>query len=258
METMEDKIHRLVEYASQAKLHLYTDLLSQKLLEAGVDADLIDNMAQAATLELQVLDVDKSIIAQTLRSEENRGIDTVGRIVIEYCFVRSPLGKMVWPEYSDQDTLARWQFADEVLPRPLMRYFLVSVRGSIDEIDGFTKESMLFENTPDELEAMRETISDLIDNFKGPFGSGESSINWHEVYEDARFQKMALGLVTNLRSKIDKYDLEDYLMQLETYRQMDPNKTSNNIMQRPFTMDDARQIVSALEAAENTLREMTQ
>lgn len=256
MESMEDKIRRLVEFASQTKLQKYTDLLRKKLVEEGVEPALIDNAAQVTTLELQVQGVDQSILEQTLRYEENRGIDTVGRILVEYCFIKPPTGRMIWPEYSDQDTLARWEFSEEVLPRPLMRYFLVSVRGTIEAIDGYSSESMLFEDTPNRLESIHQTIGELIEDFKGPFGSGDSAIDWQEVYEDAHFQKLALDLITNLRTMLSERGKEAYLSRLESYRQQDPNNTGSNLMQRPFSTEDVQQIAVALEKAETTLKGM--
>ncbi|MDC0336313.1 hypothetical protein OAN24_05425 [Pseudodesulfovibrio sp.] len=257
MDTLDDKIHRLVEYASQSKMQLYTDLLRHKLVASGVDAAQVDDAAQAATLELQVLDMDQSIIEQAMRSEEHRGIDSVGRIIVEYCFVRTLSGKMIWPEYSDNDTMARWQFTEEVLPRPLMRYFLVSVRGSIEDLDGFSAESMLFKDTPEELETLRQTMGDMLDDYRGPFGTGESAINWQDVYEDERFQKMALDIVSRLRTMLDACGLDEYLAQLEAYSQMDTMSSGTNIMQRAFTIEDARQIAQALTSAEGVLTETT-
>lgn len=256
METTENKIERIAEYVSQVKLQEFTRLLRKNLIESGVDEALFDNAADATTLELQIQESQSSIIDRTLRSYENRGIDTVGRIVVEYCFIRSAQGKMIWPEYSDEDTMARWQFSETVLPRPLMRYFLVSVRGTVDDIDDFTSDSFLFADNPDGIDDIRKTFGDLIESFKGPFGSGESSVDWQAVYEDKRFKKLAHDLVKNMRERMNQNGLEEYLHCLEEYRKQDPKKEEINLMQRPFTLEDAHQIDEALQSAEKTLKKI--
>ncbi len=250
METVESRMERFADRVSQQKLREFTRLLRKNLKEVGVDGDIFDNAAQATSLELQIEEAQQSITQSALQSYENRGMDTVGRIVVEFCFVRSAQGKMIWPEYSDEDTMARWQFSDAVVPRPLMRYFLVSVRGSIDEIDGFTSDSFLFEDNPDKIASIRQQIGDLIEDFKGPFGSGESSVDWQAVYEDQRFQELALSLVTQMRERVNEQGLETYLNRLEEYRQIDPQNEETNLMQRPLTIEDASQIDRALEAAQ--------
>lgn len=257
MESTENKIQRIADQVSQKKLQEFTRLLRNHLVESGVSGEIFDNAAQATTLELEVQESNTSIIDQALRSYENRGMDTVGRIVVEYCFIRSTQGKMVWPEYSDEDTMARWQFSASVLPRPLMRYFLVSVRGTVEDIDGFTSDSFLFADNPDEIATIRQTIGDLIESFKGPFGSGESSVDWQAVYEDERFQKLAHDLVKGMRERMNENGLEEYLKCLEDYRKRDPKNEEINLMQRPFTLEDAQQIDEALQNAETTLKKTT-
>lgn len=254
METTESKIGRIADRISQTKLAEFTRLLRKNLVEAGVDGDLFDNAAQATSLEFQIEDSRHSIIDNALRNYENRGMDTVGRIIVEFCFVRSAQGKMIWPEYSDEDTMARWQFSESVLPRPLMRYFLVSIRGTINEIDGFSSNSFLFEDNPEEITAIRQTITDLIEEFKGPFGTGESSVDWQAVYEDDRFQELALALLTSMRERLNNGGLENYLERLEKYRDLDPKNEEDNLMQRPFTIEDANQINLAISSAEAALK----
>lgn len=253
METTESKIGRIADRVSQHKLQEFTRLLRKNLVQQGIDESIFDNAAQATTLELEIEESHISILDQIMRSYENRGMDTVGRIIVEFCFVRSPLGRMIWPEYSDEDTMARWQFSESVIPRPLMRYFLISIRGTIESIDGFESNSFLFENNPEEINTIRQTIANYIEDFKGPFGSGESAVDWQEVYDDQRFQKLALGIIQNMRSLIEENGLECYLRKLEEYRNLDPLNEESNLMQRSFTMEDASQISLALSSAESSL-----
>lgn len=255
--SFDDNMQHFAERVSREKLQTYTQILRENLIKAGVDPQLFDEQAQTANLELQLRESEESIASKVLRSEENRGIDSVGRLVVEYCFVRSTNGQMIWPEYSDEDTMARWQFSDNVLPRPLMRYFLISMRGTINEIDGFKTSPFLYEETPEQVTNIQQTLGEFIEEFKGPFGTGESAIDWADLYNDPRSQQIALNLVQNMLSQIKTIGLEAYLNRLVEYREQDPRKTEHNLMQRPFTLEDAQQITHALEAAEKQLSSMT-
>jgi len=253
MESTDNRLERFAERVSREKLHIYTQILRDSFTKEGIDPSLFDNLAQTANLELQIRESENSIASRALRSEENRGIDTVGRIMIEYCFIRTTNGKMIWPEYSDEDTMARWQFSENVLPRPLMRYFLISLRGTIEEIDGFSTPPFLYEESPEQMDLIRQTLSEFIDEYKGPFGSGESSVDWKELYEDTRSQQMGLNLIRSMRVRIKTTGLEDFLRRLNDYRTQDPHKEEANLMQRSFNMEDIAQIEQALESAEARL-----
>jgi len=184
-------------------------------------------------------------------------MDSIGRILVEFCFFRTAAVKMIWPDHSDQDITARRVFNDRIMPRPLMRYFLVSVRGSIDDLDGFRSPSMLFCDRPEEYAVLKHSVHELLDEFKGPFGSGESAVDWNGVYDDRRLQGMTLELIESLRRKVEEFGLEQYVAQLERYRDLDPEKSGLNAMHRSFGIDDGRQIADALEVAEAALWQMT-
>lgn len=138
-----------------------------------------------------------------------------------------------------------------------MRYFLVSVRGTIDRLDEFQSPSMLFSDTPDEYDELQRTVSVLLEQFKGPFGTGESAIDWDGVYGDRRFQSMALSLIEALRRKVEAFGLEQYVGYLESYRKLDPQNSGLNAMYRPFGLEDAQQLDEALGVAESALWQMT-
>lgn len=249
----ETAMKRFAERISDMRLDLFTGLLRRNLAGAGVDEAMLKDVIQATTLEMQIEESRNSLVDRALHSFDNRGIDSLGRIVVEYCFVRAPMGTMIWPEYSDEDTTARWDFVENVLPRPLMRYFLISVRGTIQDIDGFSTPSYLFESQPEAIEDMRRTIGNFLDEFKGPFGHGESAVDWQAVYEDQRFREVGLQIISAMRSKLEHKGLEEYLGCLKQYRRHDPNQDHTNLMQRTFSIEDAQQIQTALINAEKAL-----
>ena len=253
MESFEERMQRVAKRIGQEHLQVFTGLLRRNLALRGVDKTLFDDVAQTTLLEFQIHDTQEAIVLRAIKGEENRGVDSLGRVVVEFCFVRTADTSMIWPEYSDQDTLARWQFTGEALPRPLMRYFLMTLRGALEPLDGFTADSALFADEPARLDVLRQEVLDMLDAYRGPFGSGESAIDWQAVYEDHRFQQLALVLVKDLRRLIKVNGLDGYLDILEGYRSIDPNHDGANIMQRPIAVEDAMQISQALKAAESRL-----
>jgi hypothetical protein len=236
-------------------LEEFARLLRKNLEGLGIDGQLFDNALEITVRQLQETSPEEASIAlaNLLKREENRCMDSLGRILVEYCFIKTPETPLVWPENSVQDSTARKIFTPEVLPRPLMRYFLATVRGSITGLDRFEAASILSKSENNTHEHRKEHVNKLIQEFKGPFGSGESAIRWEAVYSDGRFREITLELIRDIRRTLEKLDLQQYLVILDNYREIDPDSTGLNAMLRPFSIEDAKQIEKALCAAEKTL-----
>ncbi|WP_319472176.1 hypothetical protein [uncultured Pseudodesulfovibrio sp.] len=256
MEPAESTIKRLAKKVSDEQLDRFTDLLREQLLGSGVTPEIFDSAVRTANQQMKADNIE-GVITQAVQAEENRGVDTIGRILVEFCFFRSPAVQMIWPENSEQDMAARSEFSSNVIPRPLMRYFLISVRGSIRELDGFETDSMLYADDPNAYDQLKHTVDTQLEEFKGPFGSGESAIDWAEVYEDHRFQRVTLDIVKAMRRMMQQFGTEQYVAHLEDYRTQDPENRGQNAMRRSFGRKDAHQLNEALKAAETSLQEMT-
>ena len=231
-------------------------LLRNNLVDSGLDGMEFDKAVESATRQLLASPPTDPVFRQQDDSGltgESRGMDSLGRILVEFCFFRTPEKQMIWPDNTEQDKTARKMFTPEYIPRPLMRYFLASVRGSIATLDRFNARSFLTEGDTGTIEQRTAYTSELLEEFKGPFGAGESAIDWEAVYEDARFQKIAMELIDNIRQKLEQLGLEPYLKIINSFQQNDPDSTGLNAMQRPFTIDDARQIDEALRVTTKAL-----
>ncbi len=64
---------------------------------------------------------------------------------------------------------------------------------------------------------------------------------------------MALNVISKMSARIRDVGPENYLKQIEAYREIDPHRDEANLMQRPFSSEDIMLISEALESAENTL-----
>jgi len=260
MNRIEEKICKLTKKACNDQLRVFTQIVRQKLLDAGIESSLLEKSLKDAIMELKNDDSYLSEcshiihdISKHTNGEENRGIDSIGRVLVEYCFFRTPSEKMIWPDNSKKDMKARAEYTQNVIPRPLMRYFLVSVRGTIAELNNFEASSVLFGEENTAHEERKSYVDELIQEFKVIDKTGQEITNWQSVYADTRFQQVALELIGDIRRKIEQFGLERYLRILENFRQRDPDSAGINAMQRPFIIEDAKQIDEALWAAEEAL-----
>lgn len=256
MDDMNGKTRELIEEVCRERLDIFTRTLETGLASAGVDQAIIDAALSRAVSEVRREFSDRT--DRVIQRAENRRIDSLGRLLVEYCFLRSPKAQMLWPENSDQDLRARREFVADIVPRPLMRYFLISVRGTLETLDQFHSPSLLFSDNGQEYNQLRAEVNERLNLFKGPFGSGESQVDWEGVYEDRGFQILALKIIETMRHRLDEFGLETYLSHLNHYRCLDPASRGINAMHRSLSLEDARQLEHALEFAEGVLWQISQ
>lgn len=260
MDNSHIEICKLTKRVGNKQLLLFTKIVRSHLLNAGVDKQLLEKTLKEAVVDFrktQTYDTDCTEALSTIHTnaKENRGCDSIGRILVELCFIQNPQHRMVWPENSERDTQARISFTENVIPRPLMRYFLVSVRGSIPELDNFEAESVLFGQENAVHEERKAYVDKLLKEY-ATSSNGTCTLEWKAIYEDVRFKKIALELIGEIRRKIDQFGTKRYLRIIENIQQKDPDKTRKNSMERAFTIDDILLIDDALWTAEGTLAQI--
>lgn len=254
----EQNIKKIVKL-SNGQLKLYTKAIRSKLLKAGIEQNLVDATLKSAIKHLQNTssfqqDCQKLLCAENddICPKDNRGIDSIGRILVEYCFIRTPQKRMIWPVSSKQDSDARKAFNPAIMPRPLMNYFLISVRGTIPKLNNFEASSILFGEENQKHEERKEYVESLVKEFSTNNTSNPST-KWEKIYSDVRFQAAARDLISEIRRKMEEFGQERYLRIIENLRQRDPENRFSNKMLRAFTVDDTKQIENALWAAEEAL-----
>jgi len=237
------------------QINAFMRLLRKNLIETGLDGSLFDKAVEISERELLIDPSENPVFSRAMddsgSTQQSRGIDSLGRILVEFCFFRTPETPMIWPDSTEEDKTARKLFKPEILPRPLMRYFLASVRGSISKLDNFEATPIISDENDNSFDKVK--INELLQEFIGPFGEGESAIDWQEVYEDIRFQKIAYNLINHIHRRIEELSSQHYLHIIEDCRQRDPDKDGINMMYRSFTLEDIHQIEAALSAAEAAL-----
>ncbi|MDC0336112.1 hypothetical protein OAN24_04355 [Pseudodesulfovibrio sp.] len=253
------QICKVTKRVGNKQIMLFTHIIRQQLLDAGVDRQLLEKTVKTAVKafrQKQTYDKDCATALQDMSAnssgKEHRGIDSIGRILVEYCFCRTPDTQLIWPEESEEDTQARISFTEGIIPRPLMQYFLVTVRGTVPQLNKFEADSILFGKENAAHEDRKKQVDALVHEFDNLNESG-SKIKWKAIYMDSRFQAIALELIGDIRRKIEQFGHERYLRILENLRQRDPDRKGINAMDRPFSLDDAKQLDEALWSAERGL-----
>lgn len=251
------EICKLTKGVGNKQLLLFTKIVRSHLINAGIDKLLLEKALKEAVVDFrkaQTYDTDCAEALSTMdaNDKENRGCDSIGRILVELCFVQNPQHRLIWPERSEQDTQARISFTENVIPRPLMRYFLVSVRGSIPELDNFEAESVLFGQENAVHKERKAYVDELLKEY-ATSSNGNCTLDWKAIYTDVRFKKIALELIGEIRRRIDQFGTKRYLRIIENIQQKDPERAKKNSMDRAFTIDDILVIDDALWTAEGTL-----
>lgn len=248
-----------IEQLTNTQLKIYTKTLRSSLLEAGVEKDVVDSALKSSVQKLKRMSSFNTDCQRVICSaydqahlKGKRGIDSIGRILVEYCFIRIPEHKMIWPESSEQDKKSRESYTHGIIPRPFMNYFLVSVRGTIPELNKFDASSVLFGEENEAHEERKKYVDSLVKEFEANESIPLRS-KWDHIYTDARFQTAARDLIRDIRKKMEQFGLERYLRVLENLRQRDPDNKGSNRMHRPFNFEDAKQLENALWSAEEAL-----
>lgn len=259
MEFNVETVCRLTKRIGNKQLMTYSQILRNNLLEAGIDRSLAEDILKRSIKEFRRLETyipschtALEGLSQTCSIDDtrNRGIDPIGRIVVKYCFNRTSETRILWSDDSEQDNKSREVFTEGVIARPLMRYFLVSVRGTMYDLNKFEAGSVLFGTENTIQEERKSYIDEILKEFSEP---ETETIDWKRAYQDSRLQKLALELIGEIRRKIAKFGHDRYLRILDNFHQRDPDNKGINAMHRSFTPEDIQQIDDALWSAEEAL-----
>ncbi len=174
---MRNDVCDIIENLGTKQLKLFTKILRKHLFEQNIPLSIVDNAIKQAIVEFRdqesfATDCAKAISKDLSdsRPKENRGIDSIGRILIEFCFFRSPKTKMIWPENSEQDQMARESFSKILFH---LSVFLLTTLS----IDHFEASSVLFGEENSIHEQRKDLVTQLITEFESS-NSNEGKIDW--------------------------------------------------------------------------------
>ncbi|MEF2145944.1 MAG: hypothetical protein V3573_10895 [Desulfovibrionaceae bacterium] len=245
-------IYDLALNACRKQVLVFSKELKTKMLEIGMEREAINNVIGTAFKGYSTMETFKAESSSALLSileaylrPSNRGRDPLGRLLVEYGIIRPYRKQVLFPDGSSQDEAARKQFVKGVVARPVLRYLLVAVRGSIPGLDDFFAKPVFFS---EHNEAMRERKSDLeslIEEFTSHYNYGKTSADWHALYADERSMRLGYELLTDVLDNIRTLGPERVLKILNNIQNSDKSESERTAMHRLFHVNDVKQILAA-------------
>jgi hypothetical protein len=205
------------------------------------------------TFKHECAQVMNDILEAYLRPSE-RNKDVLGRLLLEYGVVRSFKRQVIFPDGSPQDDQAREEFVKGVFARPLLRYFLVSVRGSLDKVDDFDAKPVLFGTENEAMARRKEELEGIVEEHTTTYKYGKQSTDWPAMYEDERCKTIGLETLDELLGSMRALGPQRYLNILNNIRANDRSGEERTRMNRLFQLNDVRQLLAALGRGQERLQ----
>ncbi|MGE4468749.1 MAG: hypothetical protein AB7D47_01295 [Desulfovibrio sp.] len=260
VEDVRNLVYELALSACRKQVLVFSKELKQKMVAMGMDKAVIKDIIGTAFQGYSTMETFKqessgqmlSILDAYLRPS-NRGRDPLGRLLIEFGLVRAYKRPVIYPDGSRQDEAARKNFIKGVIPRPLLRYFLVAVRGSVAGLDGFTAKSVLFSEHNEAMQERRDDLKALVEEFTVEFNYGKTTVDWRRFHEDARVQSIGRELLGDVLENMHSLGPERLLKIVNNVQSSDKDPDERTTMQRVFTPGDLKQLTVVLERGHKLL-----
>ena len=238
-------------------LFSFANALRKKLVTQGMDNARVLEGIQLAMKEFgpESFAINKEcmhLVQETLENflnAQDKGGDILGRIVFHFVFDAPDGKRLVHEEGSEEDILARRQVTPGVIPRPLMRYFLICVRGTVSGVDPFQSLPVLFGSDFQFIEERTATALELANDYRMVEDSEDSPIYFPGFFLDRRVQMFAFELLGKVWQRLEDLP-EGWLLRIIENLHSKRRKTLSTIdMERHFTPEDMQQLHDAVQQA---------
>ncbi|SKA96562.1 hypothetical protein SAMN02745704_02745 [Paucidesulfovibrio gracilis DSM 16080] len=254
VEDVRNLIYELALTACRKQVLVFSKELKQKMVSMGMERSVIEDVIRTAFQGYSSMEVFKressermlSILDAYLRPS-NRGFDPMGRLLIEFGLMRPFKKPVLYPDDSRQDEAARKVFTKGVIPRPLVRYFLVSVRGSIPGLDGFTAKPVMFSEHNEAMQERREDLGSLVEEYTVEFNFGKTTTDWRRMLEDPRVHSITRDFFSDLLENMRALGPQRVLKIVNNMQNSDKDPGDRTRMKRPFELADIKQLMVALD-----------
>lgn len=240
--------------ACRAQVLTFAKVLKEIMLAKGVAPPLVEDIVREGFLGYRDMEVFTNSCSNTLRDviaahlqPSNRGLDPLGRVLVEFCFVAGEGGPLLHPDGSEADEDCLYDYVEGSLPRPLVRYFLVAVRGSADGVDAFDARPVLFSPDDETLAEARGVVERTVAACRRENAAGRMGTDWGAVYRAADVRAAAARVVDAVIDRAGPLGAERFLKILENIRKQDPEADGVNAMGRHFRTGDAELLLAGLE-----------
>lgn len=236
---------------------LRKQLLNQGLGEERIQAGLKLAMEEFAPDCFATNRECTHLVLETLENyicaQEESG-DILGRILFHFVFESSSSGCLVHDDGSEEDERARREFTPGIIPRPLMRYFLICVRGSVDGVDSFNSLPVLFGSNYEFIEQSTKAALDLAQDYRMTEDNEASPIYYPGFFLDRRVRIYACEFLLEVAKRMEELPEERLLMIFDNLQSKQRRSVNAVEMSRRFTLDDVRQLRKAVALGVASLR----
>ena len=246
--------------ACRKQILTFSKQLKERMIETGITRQVAENIIKEAFRGYKAMATFNEHCTETLYQileaylrPSNRCKDILGRLVVEYALFRSVKKPLLNPADSDQDNAARKGFLRTALPRPLVTYFLVGMRGSIEGIDDFEARPVLFGLENEIMAERREQAQAIAAEHTTLYEHGHRVVDWDRIYEDERSKRLAFDLTSDIVKAMEGMGDKRMLKIIQNIQNNDRPVSAKNLMEREFVMDDIRLLKAALSRSRELL-----
>ena len=236
--------NQLLIFAKVVKATLIKDGMSH-LDAAETVKKGFDGYKDLTTFESEFVETVGKVLTAYLQPNY-RGKDPLGRLLVEYAFVRTRKKGLIFPLGSNEDRAARERFVKGVIPRPVLQYFLISIRGTVDGVDSFKFLPLLFGFDDPVMDERRKAVAGIIEEHRKTPVPGKTVTDWKMVYEDRRSKELMLPFLRQVLERLAALGGRRYLNILENIQRKDDSMGEEPQLRRQITPEDLDQVASAL------------
>ncbi|MBU1247339.1 MAG: hypothetical protein KKB70_01465 [Proteobacteria bacterium] len=246
-------LYDLALKACRKQVLIFTGELKKKMRSLGVSKAKTTEIISEAFVGYKTMDTFKhecskvmyDVLEAYLRPNQ-RQKDILGRLLVEYGIVKAYRKQVLYCDHSKQDEAGREKFMKGVIVRPLMRYFLITVRGTLDQIDEFQAKPVLFGLENQAMVERNQDIESIVKEFTVNYKYNKTSTDWHMVYEDIRCKQIAFETLHDILDSVQSMGPDRYLKIINNIQSNNKTPQERTRMKRLFELNDIKQLVGAL------------
>ncbi len=247
-------LYELALQASRKQILTFSRQLKTKMLETGISKIEIDSIIKKAFQGYTSMQVFKKEYAEVMQETldaylrpSRRQKDIIGRVLVEFACVRPYKKPVLAPDGSNREATSRKEFIKGTLPRPLIRYFLVSVRGTLPEINEFQAKPILFGLENEKMASHKEQMLEIVKEFTTHYEYGKRSTDWSAVYQHPQSQQIAQDILSELLETIAGMGVQRYHKIISNIQSNNKFPTYRTAMDRLIELKDVKQLIVALK-----------
>lgn len=249
-------IYELAVNAARKQILFFSKQLKAKMLSVGITRQVAEDVIKEAFRGYKTMETFHSECHEPLYNvleaylqPNNRSRDVLGRLVIEYSLFKITKQPLLHPMGSNADTEARKRFMRNALPRPLISYFLVSMRGTIEGIDSFEARPVLFGVHNPVMAERRESATAIREHYTTLYKHDKRVVDWEAVYKDQRSMRLAFDVLGDVLQAMEGLGNQRMLKIIQNIQNYDKPVSEKNQMKREFVLDDIRLFKGAMTRA---------